>query len=180
MEAGSCSLRKFTVDRLHLHGEGDQSWSPRCPKALKRAIAELRPTGPINLNGERLDFSKTSQEARLATAWDVEVVSAPGQPAGRPQVGKHFRRACSLTGSSDGARYSSRGELDFDSATYKNFQFTQVIGPLWFDNDNACLGDWRCAGGRNRRVTAQVARRHGRGRLPGQARHRRRTNRDTT
>ena len=35
---------------------------------------------------------------------------------------------------------TSFGELKLDSLTYKNFQFTQILGPLWFDNQNVYLG----------------------------------------
>ena len=69
-----------------------------------------------------------------------------------------------LTGSSDGTRYVSRGELDLDSLTFKNFQFTRITGPLWFDNNTVVFGDW----GPQFRPAGQPARRAGH---PPQAGH---------
>ncbi len=64
-----------------------------------------------------------------------------------------------LQGSSNGAKYTSFGELMLDSLTYKNFQFTQILGPLWFDNENVYLGTLPYApphGQKAGRVTANL------------------------
>jgi hypothetical protein len=149
------SLRKFWVNRLHLHGEGaDQELVTSLPEGLKHAVAELRPTGSINLTGNRLDFSKARHDARLETAWDVKLSLEQVSLQVGPKL-ENISGGVQLVGSSDGVRYASRGELNLDSVMYKNFQFSQILGPLYFDNDNANLGDWR-AGGGNRRVTAKL------------------------
>jgi hypothetical protein len=149
------SLKKFSVNRLHLHGEGtDQELIASLPEGLKRAVAELRPTGSINLTGNHFDFSKASQSARLETAWDVELFLEQVSLQVGPKL-ENISGGVRLVGSCDGARYASRGELRLDSVMYKNFQFSQVLGPLYFDNDNAYLGDWR-AGAPPRRVTARL------------------------
>ena len=149
------SLRKFSINRLHLHGEGtDQELVTSLPEGLKHAVAELRPIGSINLTGNRLDFSKTRQDARLETAWDVKLFLEQVSLQVGPKL-ENISGAVQLVGSSDGVRYASRGELNLDSVMYKNFQFSQILGPLYFDNDNAYLGEWR-SGGPNRRVTAKL------------------------
>ena len=82
---------------------------------------------------------------------------------GSLQVGPELRNISGrirLTGGARDARYASRGELALDSLTYKNFQFTEIIGPLWFDNNRVVLGDWgpqsRSVGQPNRHVTARL------------------------
>jgi hypothetical protein len=132
-------LRDLTVERLRLHGE-DHELEAALPEALRRAVTELKPGGSINLKGA-VDFSKRSPDAPLQTGWDVDLFLHQSSLQAGPKLENIFGRV-RLTGWSNGNRYSSRGELALDSLTYKNFQFTQVIGPLWFDNDNVVLGEW--------------------------------------
>jgi hypothetical protein len=47
-----------------------------------------------------------------------------------------------LSGKHDGLSYFCRGELGLDSLTYRNFQFTQVYGPIWIDDRRILLGHW--------------------------------------
>jgi hypothetical protein len=47
-----------------------------------------------------------------------------------------------LVGSFDGSRLTARGELDVDSLTYQNLQVTQVMGPVWIDQQRLLLGSW--------------------------------------
>jgi len=64
-----------------------------------------------------------------------------------------------LTGDSSGEKFGTRGELSLDSATYKNFQFTEVMGPIWIDNTRAMFGGWAETpppGKQPRRVTAKL------------------------
>ncbi len=150
-------LRDLTVNRLRLHGE-DHELEAALPEALKRAITELKPAGPINLKGA-VDFSKRAPDAPLHTGWDVDLFLNQASLQAGPKLENIFGRV-RLTGSADGTRYSSRGELALDSLSYKNFQFTQIIGPLWFDNNNVVLGDWgaqsRPPGQTSRHVTANL------------------------
>jgi hypothetical protein len=151
------SLRDLKIDRLRLQGD-DHQLEAALPDALKRAVAELKPTGPINLQGA-LDFSKRSPQAPLHTGWNVQLYLNQGSLQVGPKLDNVFGRV-TLMGTSDGPRYSSQGELDLDSLTYKNFQFTHVIGPLWFDNNYFVLGDWgpppRAAEQQRRHVTATL------------------------
>ncbi len=162
---GSCDLAADGGWRLHLEDLSfnglrlqleDRELVDALPEAIKRAVAELRPTGPIHLKGA-MDFAKPAVNAPLQASWDVDLFLHQGSLQAGPKLENIFGRA-RLTGSSDGARFTSRGELDLDSLTYKNIQFTDVKGPFWFDNRTAVFGDWpqsRQAGKPNSRVTAK-------------------------
>ncbi len=132
-------LVDLAVDRVRLRGE-DHDLETALPEALRRAITELKPGGPINLQGA-VDFAKFSADGPLQTSWDVDVRMHQGSLQAGPKLENIFGLV-RLTGSANGTRYSSRGELHLDSVTYKNFQFKDVIGPLWFDNNNVVLGHW--------------------------------------
>ncbi len=149
-------LEKFAVDRMRLQGD-DHELVAALPEALRHAIAELRPTGPINLKGN-LDFSKAAPGAPLRTGWDVELYLNQASLQVGPKVENIFG-CVRLQGAAEGSRYASRGELRLDSLTYKNFQFTEILGPLWFDNANVYLGTLpqsRSGGQRSSRLTAKV------------------------
>jgi hypothetical protein len=150
-------LRDLTLDRVQLHGE-DRELESALPGAIKRAIAELRPRGPLNLKGA-IDLAKQNPADPLRASWDVDLFLYKAGLQVGPTL-ENISGRIRLTGSSHGTRYASRGELDLDSLAYKNFQFSQIIGPLWFDNSKAMLGDWGPqpgkSGQRNRRVTANV------------------------
>ncbi len=51
-----------------------------------------------------------------------------------------------------------RGEIACDSLTYRNYQFTKVLGPIWIDNNRVLFGRWADAKPTMtpRRMTAKV------------------------
>ena len=130
-------LKDLSVDRIRLLGE-DPELIAALPEALRRAIVELKPGGPINLKGA-FDFSKATPQGPLHVGWDVDLAMFQGSLQCGPRLENVFGRA-RLRGSTNGPRFSSHGELFLDSLTYKNFQFTNIRGPLWFDNQNVYLG----------------------------------------
>ena len=150
-------MQKLTVDHLRLHGE-DQELEAALPPALKRAVGELRPKGAMNLQGA-VEFSKAAPHAPLHTGWDVDLFVNKASVQVGPVL-ENVSGRIHFVGSADGPNYASRGELDLDNLTYKNFQFTEIAGPLWFDNTKAIFGDWGPAGRerneRNRRVSARL------------------------
>lgn len=150
-------LSDLRVDRLRLQGE-DHELEAALPEALKRAVLELKPTGAIDVRGA-VEFAKQNPNAPLHTGWDVNLFLFQNTIQAGPRLENLFGRV-RLTGAADGPRYSSRGELALDSLMYKNFQFTQIHGPLWFDNHNVVLGDWGAAtaqaGQPARHVTANL------------------------
>jgi hypothetical protein len=132
-------LRDMRIDRLRLHGE-DHELEAALPDALKRAIAELKPTGPINVTGA-LEFAKSAPDAPLHAGWDVDLTLTQASLQAGPKLENIFGKV-RLTGAADGTLYSSRGELALDSLTYKNFQLKEVNGPIWFDNQTVRVGHW--------------------------------------
>jgi hypothetical protein len=149
-------LDRLSVDRMRLDGD-DRELVSALPAALRQAVAELRPTGPINLKGV-LEFSKAGLQAPLQSSWDVGLYLHQASLRAGPQINNVFG-AVHLRGSSDGTRYSSYGQLELDSLTYRNFQLTEILGPLWFDNQNVYLGTlpFKPADGQPRgRITAKL------------------------
>ncbi len=131
------SLQDLTVNRIRLQGD-DHDLVAALPGALRRAVGELKPGGPINLKGA-LDFARRQPTAPLHVGWDVDLFMFDGSLQVGPCLENIFGRV-RLRGMASGANYSSQGELDVDSLTYKNFQFTSVAGPLSFDNAYVFLG----------------------------------------
>ena len=131
------SLSDLAVDRVRLYGD-DHDLVAALPGALRRAVGELKPGGSINLKGA-VDFARQRPDAPLYVGWDMDLFMHGGSLQVGPRLENIFGRV-RLRGMANGANYSSRGELDVDSATYKNFQFTSIAGPLWFDNANVFLG----------------------------------------
>ena len=130
-------LERLSVDRIRLGAE-DHELVAALPAALRRAVGELRPDGPINMVGD-VEFSKSAPNAPLQAAWDVDLfLHQAGLQVG-PRLDNVFG-AVRLKGSSVGGKYTSFGELKLDSLTYKNFQFTEILGPLWFDNQHVYIG----------------------------------------
>jgi len=131
------SLSSLSVDRVRLHGD-DHDLVTALPGTLKHAIGQLNPTGPINLRGA-VDFARPRPDQPLHVGWDVDLFVFDGSLQVGPKLENIFGRV-RLRGSASGANYSSHGELDLDSLTYKNYQFTGVNGPLYFDNTQVLLG----------------------------------------
>lgn len=132
-------LTNLSADPLRLQGE-DRDLTSALPEALRKAIGELKPTGLINLRGA-IDLAKSTPDAPLYVGWDVELFLYQSSLQVGPKLENIFG-SVQFTGSASGGRYASSGALKLDSATYKNFQVTQVRGPLWLDNSQAVLGIW--------------------------------------
>jgi hypothetical protein len=150
------TLNKLDVQQARLQGE-DPELIAALPKPLKRAVAELRPTGPINLKGT-LQFAKHTPQEPVSMAWDVELFLNRASLQVGPKLENIFG-SVQLAGTSDGTRYASHGTLKVNSLTYKNFQFIDVLGPFWFDSENVFFGTLppQIAGKRSPgRVTAQL------------------------
>ncbi len=130
-------LSGLSVDRLRF----DRDLVQALPGKLKKALAGLNPTGLFNLRGS-LDLEGGARaDERIEAAWDVHVgFHQAGIECGVKLDDLHGN--LSLVGRYDGARTTSQGELDLDSLIYKDFQFTQITGPVWIDDDQVLLGSW--------------------------------------
>lgn len=136
---GSWSLRlkNFSVDRLR----ADHDLLTALPGSLKRAITQLKPSGPVNLRGTVAFSRQDSPEAQLQAQWDVVADLLQTNLDCGVRLDNLFG-SVRLMGSSDGDRFHSRGELALDSVTYNRFQFTEVMGPLLVDNTRVLFGAW--------------------------------------
>lgn len=128
-------LRDMSVGRLTV----DRDLVQALPARLKKAATELRLTGPLSFRGA-FDLASTGKPGEpLSANWDVT--------ADLQQVRMEYalpldniNGGIRLSGRSDGRQFWSRGALDLDSMTYKNFQLTEVRGPLWIDDRRVLLG----------------------------------------
>jgi hypothetical protein len=108
------------------------------PQALKKVITQLKPGGgPMSLTGS-LDLAGRPGEP-VRAAWDMKVWMEPGQINCGVTL-DNIRGSVQLAGNFDGQRARCRGELDIQSLTYKDFQFNDIRGPLWIDEQNVFLG----------------------------------------
>jgi hypothetical protein len=129
------NLVNLAIDRL----KTDHELIAALPEGLRRMVTELKPTGLLNLHGN-VEFSKSgAPDALLKSKWEGALVAHQAALDAGFKLENVFGRV-TLAGNYDGHQFQSRGQLDLDAATYKNFQFTEIKGPLWVDNHSILLG----------------------------------------
>jgi len=129
------ALHDLYVDRL----KADHDLLVALPAGLRSVVGRLSPTGPINMRGW-ISLAKAAEEdAPLTSRWDLSFnVHRSSINCGLPLTNVYGD--VRLRGQYDGEQFTSQGELAIDSLTYQNIQFTDVRGPLWFNNQWALLG----------------------------------------
>ncbi|HEY4311999.1 MAG TPA: AsmA-like C-terminal region-containing protein [Pirellulales bacterium] len=142
---GFCEVDASGGWRLHLDHldcgrlTTDRDLMQALPARLKKAITEMHVSGPMSMSG-RFDLSSSGRpQEPLRAAWDLtadlhQVRMAYSLPL------ENINGKLWLGGEFDGHEFRSRGELILDSMTYKDFQFTEVRGPLWIDDQKLLLG----------------------------------------
>jgi hypothetical protein len=133
-------LDGLVVDRLRFDRELVQA----LPAFLKKTVGELNPGGPLYLRGGpgAVILQRGPNPADPMTSrWDLVVDFQQGSLEVGPKL-ENLHGAVRLTGDHDGEQFRCRGELDVDSGSYKDLQFTQVKGPVWIDNQRVLLGAW--------------------------------------
>jgi len=131
-------LEDLSVDRLKLH---DREFTTALPGRLKKGLASLNPTGSVNIRGS-FDLEGGPQPGTpLRSKWDVAVNFQQASIDCGIKL-ENVSGGVTLKGQFDGQHFHSRGELAVDSLTYKELQFTQVIGPLWMDGNRVLFGSW--------------------------------------
>ncbi len=125
----------ISVDRLLVDRELVQAM----PSRMKKAFTSLDPKGPVALRG-RWELSRGGRlDDPLTSRWDLELTVAGGSI--RPGIKlENIHGGLTLQGAFDGRTSHSFGELDLDSVTFEDLQFTQVTGPLWIDEGQALFG----------------------------------------
>jgi len=136
----SLRLEGLTADGLR---PDDRDLFQALPGRLKKAVVELKPVGPVNLHGA-LTLQGAGVGDAVQSSWDLTAVFRP-LPAASIDCGvklENLSGSVTLAGASDGQHFYSRGELAIDSLTYKDYQLTQLMGPLWIDDQQVLLGSW--------------------------------------
>jgi hypothetical protein len=131
-------LGGISVDRLRLDRELIQA----LPGPLRKGLAALSPTGAMDLHDASLDLKRSGRPGDpLQAQWAATV----GFHQASVDCGVRLTNAygdLTIQGGLDAHRFHCRGELNVDSLTYKDIQFTQVRGPFWIDNEQVLLGSW--------------------------------------
>jgi len=109
------------------------------PGQLKQAVEELKPSGPLNLQGTLQMAHNGRAPDTVTSEWDLELLFNQGTVDVGVRL-ENLNGGVKLAGWYDGQRFHSSGELDIDALTYNGVQFTQVLGPIQIDDDRVLLG----------------------------------------
>ncbi len=147
-------LENLAIDRF----EADHELVAALPEGMRHPVSELKPTGKMNVRG-LLEFTRAGEPgAPLKSGWDLTLdMHQSSADCGFRMDNIHG--SIRFTGGSEANRFGSHGELALDSVTYKNFQLTDVRGPVWIDNSRVLGGAWteqRASGREPRRLTANI------------------------
>lgn len=119
------------------------------PERLKKAVLALNLSRPGNLNkslanvfANHLDFYHSGLSGEpLKSQWDLSINLFQNEM----QCGVKLENVAgkiSLQGQCNGFQSQSRGELSLESVNFKDYQFTNVSGPIWIDDNRVLLGEW--------------------------------------
>ncbi|MBN1909845.1 MAG: hypothetical protein JW818_08915 [Pirellulales bacterium] len=142
-------LGDITVDRLRLDRELVQA----LPARLRKGLVELNPRGPMRMEKGTFDVWHSGRaDQPLRAAWDLTLGFQQASIDCGIRI-ENMYGELTLGGEYDGEHFYSQGNLDVESLTYRGYQFTDVKGPLWIDDNRVLFGTW-------------VARRNGESRVP--------------
>jgi hypothetical protein len=134
--AGAWVLRfdRITADRL----QANVDLLAALPMRLKRAVTQLRPTGPIGVDGS-FALGRNGPDQNVWSRWDIDFNLHQSTIQAGPSLA-NVTGGVRLWGQHDGAQLRSQGELTIDSLSMKDFHFTEVRGPLWIDDKQVIFG----------------------------------------
>lgn len=144
--AGECSIDslggwRLRLNRLHVDRlrPTERDLLQALGAQFKKRVADLSLRGSLNLRGS-LELASGGQPGEgVSAGWRLDVDFQPG----RLDCGvalEDVYGGVTLEGRFDGRRFLCRGELDFDSLTLKEFQFTEVRGPFLIDDGLVLMG----------------------------------------
>ncbi|HUY34318.1 MAG TPA: hypothetical protein VMV69_16345 [Pirellulales bacterium] len=129
-------LDRFQVDRLK---PTDRDLLRALGAQFKKHVAELALSGSLNLRGS-LELASDGQAGEgVSAGWHLDAECQRGGLDCGVTL-EDVYGGVTLEGGFDGRRFHCRGELDFDSLTFKEFQFTEVRGPFLIDDGVLLLG----------------------------------------
>ncbi len=128
---------RLAIDRLRL----DRELMGTMPERVKKTLGRLNLEGPVSLRGsfDLVGDARTGHTPK--TQWDMNVCLHQGALDCGMKL-ENIYGSATFAGASDGRQFHCRGELDIDSLTYKDCQFTEVRGPVWIDERRVLLGSW--------------------------------------
>lgn len=154
---GAFHLHFDDITADHVRLDTDRDMMIALPAKLRKAVVQLNPTGLISLHGT-LDFwgqhplptadgfqPTVPGDCKVVTQWqNMQVDIEQGTLHTGIEV-KNVHGGGTFNGSYDpsrneGQRLMCRGDLNVDSVTWNNFQFTNVIGPLYLDDRQVIVG----------------------------------------
>ena len=130
----------LAADQIRIEHKHNPELIRALPAGLKKVISELQPVGPVNLHGT-IDFARGPHPEDLVTAdWLLDLQMHQGQLDCGIRLENLFG-GVHLKGSYNGKELVCYGDLAVDSVTYRDFQFTNVRGPVYIDDFRVLLGD---------------------------------------
>jgi hypothetical protein len=145
--SGQCTLRPDGAWQLHLERlsvdrlRPDRELLAAVPDRVRRTITALGLASPVNLFGT-LDLAHGPDPNQpISAQWDVHLNFAEASLDFGVKL-ENINGGLWLVGGYDGRRLQSRGELSIDSLHYRNYQVTEVYGPIGFDDGQVLLGEW--------------------------------------
>lgn len=130
-------LERLFVDRL----TADRDLLHALPESLKKTTGSLAPEGMFNIRGNIMMAGGAVPGQPIDADWNVTFdCHNSALQCGVPLSGIHG--SLWLAGKSVGGKFESQGELKLDSVSYNDYQFTEVLGPIWIDNGQVLLGFW--------------------------------------
>ena len=117
-------LVNLAIDRL----KADHELIAALPDGLRRIVAELKPTGVINLHGNIEIHKSGATDAPLKSIWDGAITAHQAALDMGIKLENVFGRV-NLAGAFDGRQFHSRGQLDLDAATYQELSVHRNQGP---------------------------------------------------
>ena len=115
------------------------------PGDLGTAISSLRVTGLMTLDGSLSVFKDADPRLPLRAGWDLNLDMEDAQLDCGLQF-KEVRGALHLAGNYNKYGFRSRGNLEIDSAMYRDIQLTAIRGPIWIDGFRVAFGRWARSG----------------------------------
>ena len=147
-------LERVAVDRL----SADRDLLNALPEVMKKATGSMEPTGLFNMRGA-LTLAGSGVPGRpISSEWNLTFDCHDNTLRCGVDLRGIFG-SVSVAGRSEGGRFESTGELNLDSICYADYQLTEVMGPLWIDNEQVLLGMWadrRKGEKKERHVTGKV------------------------
>ncbi len=141
----------------HVRLDTDRDMMIALPAKLRKAVVQLNPTGLVSLRGA-LDFwgqrpppmangfqPAVPGDCRVVTQWQNLMLDVEQGTLHTGVEVQNIHGGGVFNGSYDpnrpeGQRLLCRGDLNVDSITWNNFQFTNVVGPLYLDDRRVIVG----------------------------------------